>query len=181
MRGRLPHADVVVHVEPRSADAEIRERALAAALCVPQVREIHNLTVLEVDGRVEVSLHLKLPGDLELEMAHDIAEEVERAILSAVFEVEDVRTHLEPLTEAAAAREVEVDIGAVERVVKTEVGAPPRELRFVRTDDGLVAFLTLGLGGEASLAEAHALASVVEERIREAVPGIADVVVHTEP
>ncbi len=118
VRGRLPHADVVVHVEPRSADAEIRERALAAALCVPQVREIHNLTVLEVDGRVEVSLHLKLPGDLELEMAHDIAEEVERAILSAVFEVEDVRTHLEPLTEAAAAREVEVDIGAVERVVQ---------------------------------------------------------------
>ena len=172
---------MVVHVEPRSADAEIRERVLAAALCVPQVREIHNLGVLEVDGRVEVSLHLKLPGDLELERAHDIAEEVERAILSAVFEVEDVRTHLEPLTEAAAAREVEVDVGAVERVVQTEAGAPPRELRFVRTDDGLVAFLTLGLGGEASLAEAHALASVVEERIREAVPGIADVVVHTEP
>ena len=65
--------------------------------------------------------------------------------------------------------------------MREEAGAPPRELRFVRTDDGLVAFLTLGLGGEASLAEAHALASVVEERIREAVPGIADVVVHTEP
>ena len=181
LRESLPHADVVVHVEPRGADAEIRERVLAAALCVPQVREIHNLGVLEVDGRVEVSLHLKLPGDLELERAHDIAEEVERAILSAVFEVEAVRTHLEPLTEAAAAREVEVDVAAVERVVLKEAGAPPRELRFVRTDDGLVAFLTLGLGGEASLAEAHALASVVEERIREAVPGIADVVVHTEP
>ena len=92
-----------------------------------------------------------------------------------------MRTHLEPLTEAAAAREVEVDVGAVERVVQTEIGAPPRELRFVRTDDGLVAFLTLALGGEASLAEAHALASAVEERMREAVPGIADVVVHTEP
>ena len=181
LRERLPDADVVVHVEPRSADAEIRERVLAAALCVPQVREIHNLGVLEVDGRVEVSLHLKLPGDLELERAHDIAEEVERAILSAVPEVEDVRTHLEPLTEAAAAREVDVDVGAVERVVREEAGAPPRELRFVRTDDGLVAFLTLGLGGDASLAEAHALASAVEERVREAVPGIADVVVHTEP
>ena len=50
----------------------------------------------------------------------------------------------------------------------------------LRTDDGLVAFLTLGLGGEASLSDAHALASAVEERVREAVPGIADVVVHTE-
>ena len=92
-----------------------------------------------------------------------------------------MRTHLEPLTEAAAAREVHVDVGAVEQIVREESGAAPRELRFVRTDDGLVAFVTLGLGGEASLAEAHALASAVEERVREAVPGIADVVVHTEP
>jgi len=181
LRERLPAADVVVHVEPRGADAEVRERVLAAALCVPQVREIHNLGVLEVDGRVEVSLHLKLPGDLELERAHDIAEEVERAILSAVPEVVDVSTHLEPLSEAAAAQEVDVDVGAVEQVVREETGAPPRVLRFVRTDDGLVAFLTLGLGGAASLAEAHTLASAVEERVREAVPGIADVVVHTEP
>ena len=181
LRERLPDADVVVHVEPRAAGAEIRERVLAAALGVPQVREIHNLGVLDVDGRVEVSLHLKLPGALELERAHDIAEEVERAILSAMPEVEDVRTHLEPLTEAAAGQETFVDAEAVVRVVAAETGAPPRELRFVRTDDGLVAFVTLALGGDASLSEAHSLASVVEERVREAVPGIADVVVHTEP
>jgi divalent metal cation (Fe/Co/Zn/Cd) transporter len=65
--------------------------------------------------------------------------------------------------------------------VREETGAPPRELRFVRTDDGLVAFLTLGLAGDESLADAHGRASAVEERIRQAVPTIADVVVHTEP
>ena len=100
LREHLPDADVVVHVEPHEADAELRERVLAAALGVPRVRELHNLTLLEVDGRLEVSLHLKLPGDLPLEQAHDIAEEVERAILAAVPEVADVRTHLEPWTEA---------------------------------------------------------------------------------
>ena len=67
LRERLPDADVVVHVEPRSVEGEIRERALAAALCVPSVREIHNLTVLEVGEGVEISLHLKLPGDLTLD------------------------------------------------------------------------------------------------------------------
>ena len=177
----FPDIDVVVHVEPRGGEGSIRERALAAALGVSHVREIHNLAVLDVDGRVEVSLHLKLPGELELEQAHDIAEDVERAILSVVPEVEDVRTHLEPLTEAAAAREVDADVEAVERIVREDTGGPPRELRFVRTDEGLVAFVTLGVGGESSLSEAHTLASVVEERVREAVPGIADVVVHTEP
>jgi cation diffusion facilitator family transporter len=181
VRASLPEADVVVHVEPRDTDAELRERALAAALCVPRVRELHNLAVLDVDGRVEISLHLKLPGDLPLDEAHEVAEEVERAILDAVPEVEDVRTHLEPLTETAAAKEIEIDADAVERVVREATGEAPREVRFVRTDDGIVVFLTLALGGDASLADAHTRASEIEEGVRRAVPEIADVVVHTEP
>ena len=76
----LPGIDAVVHVEPRGGDGGIRERVLAAALTVSHVREIHNLTVLDLDGAFEVSLHLKLPGDLELDRAHEIAEQVEAAI-----------------------------------------------------------------------------------------------------
>jgi cation diffusion facilitator family transporter len=181
LHGCLPDADVVVHVEPHEADAELRERALAAALSVPRVRELHNLTVLDVDGRVEVSLHLKLPGDLPLDEAHDVAEAVERAILDATPEVADVRTHLEPLKEAVGAWEVAIDAQAVERVVLEETGAAPRELRFVRTESGVVAFLTLALAGRESLAEAHSRASAIEEQVRAAVPEIVDVVIHTEP
>jgi cation diffusion facilitator family transporter len=177
---RLPDADVVVHVEPR-AGGEIRERALAAALGVPRVREIHNLSVLEVGDGVEISLHLKLPGSLPLEEAHEIAEAVEREILEAVPEARKVQSHLEPLSEVAAGKEVAIDETAVARAVEDETGAPPRDVRFVRTDDGIVAFLTLALGGQESLADAHGRASAVEERVRRAVPEIADVVVHTEP
>jgi divalent metal cation (Fe/Co/Zn/Cd) transporter len=177
----LPGIDVVVHVEPQGDDAALRERVLAAALTVAHVREIHNLTVLEVDGRLEVSLHLKLPGELSLDRAHDIAEEVEAAILAHAPEVWSVQTHLEPLAETAAGEEIDVDAASIETVVREETGAAPRELRFVRTDDGIVVFLTLGLGGAGSLADAHGRASAIEERVREAVPAVADVVVHTEP
>jgi cation diffusion facilitator family transporter len=181
LHAALPGIDVVVHVEPRGGDAAIRERVLAAALTVSQVREIHNLSVLDVDGTIEVSLHVKLPGDLALERAHDIAEQVESAILSQVSEVRSVQTHLEPIRETAAAEEIDIDPAVIEDAVREETGAVPRELRFVRTDDGIVVFLTLGLGGAGSLADAHGQASAIEERVRNAVPAIADVVVHTEP
>jgi cation diffusion facilitator family transporter len=177
----LPGIDVVVHVEPRGGDGAIRERVLAAALTVSYVREIHNLTVLDVDGAIEVSLHLKLPGELALEQAHDIAEQVETAILAQLPEVRSVQTHLEPLKETAAAEEIDIDTAAVEAAVRAETGAEPRELRFVRTDEGIVAFLTLGLPTAGSLADAHVRATAIEERVRSAVPAIADVVVHTEP
>ena len=181
VRAALPESDVVVHVEPRDAGEAVRERALAAALAVPRVREVHNVAVLDVDGRVELSLHLKLPGDLALDEAHRVATAVESAIAEAVPEVDAVQTHLEPLAETAAASAARLDTTTVARIVRDATGREPRDLRFLDTADGLVAFVTLGLEPDLPLAEAHGRASEVEERIRRARPDIADVIVHTEP
>jgi cation diffusion facilitator family transporter len=175
----LPGSDVVVHVEPDEQEAALRERAHAAALSVPRVREIHNLSVVSLDGAVALSLHLKLPGDLTLEEAHELAEDVENAILDAVPEISSVQTHLEPLAEAGAGEVVEA--AELEAAVERAAGGPPRELRLLRTEKGVVAFLTLGLDPDSTLAEAHARASEVEERLRRARPDVADVIVHTEP
>ncbi len=186
VQSALPDADVVVHVEPGDAGSAVRERAHAAALGVPRVREVHNVTAVSVGAGTVLSLHLKLPADLSLEEAHAIAEEVERAILAEVPEVSSVQTHLEPLAEdlpgsRPAAADVAGDRALVERIVRYETGGAPRELRFLHTDDGLVAYLTLGVEGGTPLAEAHARASRIEERIRRERPQIADVIVHTEP
>jgi divalent metal cation (Fe/Co/Zn/Cd) transporter len=160
----------------------LRDRAHAAALGVPRVREVHNVSVLDVGGRTEVSLHLKLPGDLSLEEAHAVANAVEAAIVSSVPEVDAVQTHLEPLAEEALGRAVEdVDGESVTRIVREVTGNAPRELRFLHTDEGLLAYLTLALDPGTPLADAHARASEVEERLRRERPDIADVIVHTEP
>jgi cation diffusion facilitator family transporter len=185
VQSALPDADVVVHVEPRN-EAAVRERAHAAALGVRRVREVHNVSVLAVGGGTELSLHIKLPGDLSLDEAHDIAEEVERAIHEAVPEIDAVQTHLEPLAEQGSgvrprAYEVADDYDVVARIVRETTGQEPAELRFLSTDEGLVAFLTLHLTGGTALADAHLQASRIEEQIRRERPEIADVIVHTEP
>jgi divalent metal cation (Fe/Co/Zn/Cd) transporter len=98
--------------------------------------------------------------------------------------VDEVRTHLEPIAEAEEGRSVDEAAAGrelVERIVQETTGQRPRELRFLNTDRGLLAYLTLGLDASTPLAEAHARASEIEERIRREQPEIADVVVHTEP
>jgi cation diffusion facilitator family transporter len=180
----VPDADVVVHVEPGRGDEALRERAYAAALRVPRVREIHNVTVLRAGGRAEISLHLKLPGALPLEDAHEIASAVEAAIRAELPEVAAVQTHLEPLGEETSALAAEASAGdgaAIREIVRSITGREPRELRIFRTDAGLVAFLTLALEPDRALADAHARASEIEERIRAALPDVAEVIVHTEP
>jgi cation diffusion facilitator family transporter len=181
LESALPEADVVVHVEPMSTHGDVRERALAAALGVPRVREVHNVAVVALASGTELSLHLKLPGDLGLDEAHAIAEQVEHAILAAVPEVSAVQTHLEPLSEEASAAEVAGDTATVNRVVNDATGGLPDELRFLHTDEGIVAHLTLALDSAIPLADAHAVASRIEETLRRELPEIADVVVHTEP
>ena len=85
------------------------------------------------------------------------------------------RCYQRVIVDDTAEREVVLEI------VREVTGQEPRELRFVNTDEGLVAYLTLGLAATSPLAEAHARASEIEERIRRARPDIADVIVHTEP
>ena len=148
-------------------------------MTVPQVREIHNLSLVSLGGDTEVSLHLKLPGDLPLDQAHEIAEQVERAIIGSVPEITSVQTHLEPLSEVGAGELVEA--AEFEAAAERAAGGPVRELRLLRTEKGVVAFITLGLDPATSLADAHAWASEVEERLRRARPDVADVIVHTEP
>ena len=128
-------------------------------MSVPRVREIHNLSVIELPDGFEVSLHLKLPGELALGEAHEIAEQVERAIVAGVPEIAAVQTHLEPLAEPAAGAKRMTDPGesSVSSLEATgtcrgpSASSTPTKASFV--------FLTLGLDPAESLAEAHATAS----------------------
>ena len=87
-----------------------------------------------------------------------------------------MQTHLEPLSEADAGRRRGRELGR-------PWSAPPGPAAALRRayGTGVVAFVTLGLDPGATLAEAHARASDVEERLRRARPDVADVIVHTEP
>jgi divalent metal cation (Fe/Co/Zn/Cd) transporter len=158
---------------------------LAIALAEPLVREAHDVTIFEQDGSSSVSLHLKFPPELDLRSAHEIAERVERAI-RAVPGVSDVQVHLEPLERTLAARPPDEDadgtaIREIERLVRERTGMRPQKVRLLSTDTGRVLFLTLGVEPGATLAEAHRVASELEEELRQRVPDISDVVVHTEP
>jgi cation diffusion facilitator family transporter len=180
----LPGSDVVVHVEPQRRGLTLRDRVLAIALSEPAVSEAHDLTIFDHGDQHSVSLHLKLPADSSLITAHEVAERVEDAI-RALPSVSDVRTHLEPLEQPIAADPTaHTDPGALETIkttVQRYAHTPARDLRLLPTPHGDVLFITVSVGAAASLEHAHQLASELEEELRQELPSIADVVVHTEP
>lgn len=182
----LPGADVVVHIEPDTHGLALQERVIGAALEVRSVDGVHNVSVLEVDGHNEISLHIRLPGDMKLESAHAVASDVESAVRAEIPNVRSVHTHLEPLqTTTAEARGVassrKDQLIGVEAAVTLVTGARPIERRVVTTDNGLVVFVTVKLGASTTLDAAHEHATLIEAEIRRTLEGVNDVVVHTEP
>ena len=167
-----------MHVEPVVDGTALRERAHAAALTVPRVREIHNLSLVTLDGATELSLHLKLPGELPLEEAHDIAEQVERAIVLAVPEIASVQTHLEPLSEPSRGG---AGRGRLEAAVVRAAGGPPRELRVLRT--ATVSSRSSRSGSTRRPRSRTRTRARARWRSASAAsrPDVADVIVHTEP
>ncbi len=181
----LPGSDVVVHVEPRLAGLELRERILAIALAEPLVKEAHDISVYEQPEGSSVALHLKFPDGLDLGTAHETAERVEQAIRARPGVI-DVQTHLEPLERPIATRPgpaaaEQETIARVGRLVSDRTGREPQRIRLLATEAGPVLFLTLsGRAGE-SLTDAHLLAGDLEDELRREIGDLADVVIHTEP
>jgi cation diffusion facilitator family transporter len=181
----LPGSDVVVHVEPRRWGLDLRDRVLAIALAEPRVLEAHDITIFEQAQSVNVSLHLKFAADLPLRAAAETARRVEQA-MCATLGVAAVQTHLEPLERTLAARSPDAGDegdarGQIERLVHERTGVRPHSVKLLATEAGRVVFLTLGVDGETSLSDAHRLAGELEDELRQRIPGIADVVIHTEP
>jgi cation diffusion facilitator family transporter len=186
VRAELPGADVVVHVEPRETGGDLREEATIAALSVPDVREVHNVRVMQVGGRYELSLHVKLPRTKSLEEAHDVVEQLEETVRKAVPQIAEVHTHIEPLsrTDWASApddAEVAIEAAAVGDVVRRYTGQEAVSVQFRDAERGRVALITVLLPADQPLPSAHRRAGEIEHAVRERCPELSDVIVHTEP
>ena len=186
VRGALPDSDVLVHVEPMDAEGSLRERATAAALAVPEVREVHNVRAMHVGDAYELSLHAKVGGEQTLTDAHATADRVEQSIRAAIPELARVYTHLEPLAEVdwaskPAPDEVAADRKAIDEVVRRHTGVGPRDVRFRDSDHGRIALVSIALPGEQPLRSAHRRAGRIEEDVRARRPELSYVIVHTEP
>jgi divalent metal cation (Fe/Co/Zn/Cd) transporter len=182
----LGSADVVVHVEPLTAEGSLRERATVAASTVPEVREIHNVRLLNVDGERELSLHVKMPRDLSLTDAHEVTEKLESAIRADVPEITRVHTHIEPLSRTRkaskpSAKQVAADRARIDAAVKSLTGAPPDSVEFRQALGRRLVMVTISIDGDAKLPTAHDLARDVEAEIAAQCPDLSEIIIHTEP
>lgn len=185
--GLIQRGDVVVHVDPvrRPGEDLIQSVNAIAARLGLRTHEVH---AHSVGGDYYVDLHVELPADQPLDEAHARVLQLEAALRAELPAVQDVHSHIEPLTPAAAPvadlqageeARLRQQIEAVLRDIGGLEGQPEIQIR-PEAEGNDVALRCLA-AAELSVGEAHDLAEEIEQALRSRVPAISRVLVDVEP
>jgi len=186
IRAEHPKADLVVHVEP---DPESDE-GLVAAVRLHAARQglaAHAVRFYECESRRTVELHLEVDEGLSLEAAHRQADLFEQSLRREMPDIVDVVTHLEPVGDRSAACRAEATPAgrihdAIAKFLAGEtIAAQPHDLQVQRLAEGLSISLHCALDARTGIRDAHDLTERMERFLKARVPGVARVVIHTEP
>ncbi len=192
VRATLPHADVMVHMEPRASSTESlfdqvraiaqRHDLLVHELAAHEVREGRG----EV-GRLILDLDVEVDERLTLREAHALADRVEKEILRELPRVTEVNTHIEVL-----GREIPpaADLEDLARALEAHLRDAPlhfRELLDVHqvqvheVEGKIIASCHATLDGALPIGRAHDLTQELETRTRRHFPQLFRFTIHTEP
>ncbi|HHS98525.1 MAG TPA: cation-efflux pump [Chloroflexi bacterium] len=162
--------DALLDREP----ADLAERVRQIVEGVDGVISCRRLRVRRAGAKSFAEVTIGVDRAAGVEAGHEVASAVEAALQSQLAPV-DVVVHVEPVPRP--------DETPTDRIVllAQRHGLPVHQVFVRQGADGTVVDLHCEVEGDLSLREAHALASRLEEAIRQAIPGTARVVTHIEP
>jgi cation diffusion facilitator family transporter len=186
LRGLLPNADVVVHVEPVAAGAE-DVTTMVRLLAARHGLGAHGIRIYEEHGQRWLELHLEVSDALLLDEAHRQATAFERALRQAMPQIKRIVTHIEPTGDTAATiysqptGQLQVQKAIEEFLRDYPLHVRPHEVRVQLAGGELAVSFHCTLDGATAITAAHDLTVRLEEYLRSHVPGLGRVVIHVEP
>jgi len=181
----LPDDDVVVHSVPRAAVEENlfdRIRAVAARNNVA----VHDVSVQDLHGRLDVEQHLELDETLTLKQAHDEVSRLEAEIRAEVPEIASILTHIESEPATIETGDAVVRDYDLERRLKRIVREFPEvldmhEVAIKRVRNRIYVSCHCTMSDDLALSRVHDLATALETRFKQQVPELFRVLIHPEP
>lgn len=187
IREALPQAEITATIEPRALnDESVLERVMVIAR--NRGLAVHHVTVHSVSGQLVVSIDLEVDGRLSLGAAHDVASDLEDAIMEELGTDIEIDTHIEPLEPSEATghdapRERVEAVHAELAAIAARLGtlANVHDVRVRETEGGEIVNFHCHTDPVLTVAEVHDRVDDVERALRRRFPDIKRVVGHAEP
>ncbi len=161
--------DALIDTAPPGVKTMIEERVRA----VPGVEHVDAVRVRRSGPETFADVTISVSRSLPVDEAHAVAVAVEEAV-RVVAPQSDVMVHTDPGDET---EDVMEQAWLIARRLRLDI----HNVAVHRIGGHVYVALDLEVGPQLSLAEAHELASKLEGRLREDIPGIARVDTHIEP
>ena len=188
--GEIVPADVMVHAEPRAPHGEHLFEAIRA-VAQRMGLAIHDVTALQQDGTLFISLHLEVDEKLSLREAHRQATELEEKILELRDNATDVTIHIEPLGSHIATPDAGLgEMKQLARSIEDFLNSLPAEfdelhnchdVRVRQVDHRILVSCHCTMKSALPITHVHDVTAVLVDRVKEKFPQIARVTIHPEP
>ena len=102
------NVDSTIHIEPSDKERKM-DQLVEKLATVDGVKEVHEISIISVAGKLYITLHAYVNPELSVEEAHKIAEAIERRMQTEIKSLENVTVHVEPAGVAIPANEFNED------------------------------------------------------------------------
>jgi len=182
----FPNSDVLIHTEPHAAEdplAVIRD----VASQLTEIKDIHGIIVRIVGGKLFISYHLELESGISVKDAHDIASRLEDQLRAKLHNISTIISHLEPTTELMKPVDASPkELSRLEKLIIQVSHSFPEvrsshEIQILTSEKRYSVTLHCTIDGSMTLAQAHDIATRMEEKIKSIDEKIEQVTIHCEP
>jgi cation diffusion facilitator family transporter len=182
----FPNSDVLIHTEPYTAEDPLMViRDIASQFA--EIKGIHGIIVRIVGGKLSISYHLELESRISVKDAHDIASRLEDQVRAKLHNVSTIISHLEPTTELMKPMdESPKELNRLEHLIVQVSQSFPEvrsshEIQILTSDKRYSVTLHCTIDDSMTLAQAHEIATKMEEKIKRLDEKIEQVTIHCEP
>jgi len=179
----LGDTHVVVHVEPLETKMMTEELVERIVKEIEGVGDVHEVDIVYVQGKVNITLHAGVDPKLSVHEAHELAEKIERSIKQKIQNIGNITVHIEPYSKvrkgsAADEKEIQQIIHKLAEKIQQAIMVK----RVVTYVAGGKRYINIDccFAGKISVEEAHKVASKIENCVKQRFAKTV-VTVHVEP
>jgi len=182
----MPGSDVMVHLDPVESDNE----SMLQVIRLTAARHglgVHGIRIYNIHGKEYMEQHIEVSEDYTLEKAHAQTTRFEEALHDLFPRLAQIITHIEPVGDSSARRQPgQADPGQIRRVLLAlpevrEAGLDIHDLLVNSVGGELNIAFHYALASDLPITDAHLLTERIERSLRQRIPNLGRVVIHTEP
>jgi divalent metal cation (Fe/Co/Zn/Cd) transporter len=184
----VPGSDIIVHAEPFSPQTtSLLDRIRSEASRFPEIKNIHNIDILEINNRLHIEFHIELEGNQPLSGAHEVMTKLESRITALDKNISRVSSHVEPIDNEACTDQTDGSLNArITRAIESIVRHHPEVLSFdiqsiVRMNSKYTVAIRCVFASAMNVHDCHDICSAIEQTIKTELPDVVSVTIHQEP